>query len=420
MISQTAGFIIFRILIPALLLFLQYRLYRKTMAWLHRDFPISVWAHRAAIILFALFNAILIGVVILRPKLMGLPDWLVSTLSYPFFIWHGATLFIGLVLFISWVLKLPFLAGVKISRLNNSVNSQIENLNASPGFQSFDASRRTFLKRGVYGLSAASFAGSSYGVLLGKSAHDITSAEFIIPGLAPQLEGFTIGLMSDIHSSAFMTKEEMDRYVGLMNALKTDMIVVPGDFVNSLVEEVYPFAEAFSNLKAPHGVYGVMGNHDFFTRNPEVVAREVNDCGVQLLRNDKVIIEKNGGQFALLGVDDVGRPERALEKIETAMGNTAEHIPKILLCHRPYFLEQASLSGIDLVLSGHTHGGQVSLGQFGNAFITPASLASRYVWGTYSFGKTRMYVSRGIGTVGLPIRLNCPPEITRISLRSGV
>lgn len=410
----------FRIVIPALILLLQYFLYKKTMAWLQRDHPASIGTQRVALVLFAVFNAILIGVSILRPKLMNMPHWLVSTLSYPFFIWFGATFFIGLVLLVAWILKLPFLVGFKISRLNKGVNTKVEHLISSPTFQQFDTSRRTFLKQGVYGLSAVSFAGSTYGVVFGKSAHDITHAEFAIPGLAPQLEGFTIGLMSDIHSSTFMTRKDMDHYVGLMNSLKADLIVIPGDFVNSLVEEVYPFAEAFSGLSAPYGVYGVMGNHDFFTRNPELVAKEINDCGVKLLRNDKIIIEKDGGRLTLLGVDDVGRPERALEKIQTALGTTNQNIPKILLCHRPYFLEQASTSGIDLVLSGHTHGGQVSLGKFGNTTIAPASLASRYIWGKYSIGKTHMYVSRGIGTVGLPIRLNCPPEITRITLRASV
>jgi predicted MPP superfamily phosphohydrolase len=88
----------------------------------------------------------------------------------------------------------------------------------------------------------------------------------------------------------------------------------------------------------------------------------------------------------------------------------------ILLCHRPYYFPQAAERSIDLVLSGHTHGGQVVFGQVGDAILTPAALASRYVWGEYRIGKASMYVSRGIGTVGVPIRINCPPEITLLTL----
>jgi len=186
--------------------------------------------------------------------------------------------------------------------------------------------------------------------------------------------------------------------------------------VNSQVSEVYPFAESFSNLRASHGVYGVMGNHDFYNHDPELVAREVDECGITLLRDDKTIVEKDGGQFYLIGVDDVGRANNAMVRMDEAIGYAPLKIPRILLCHRPYYLPQAAARKIDLVLSGHTHGGQVVLGRFGDVVLAPASLASHYIAGKYSFGTTNMYVSRGVGTVGLPIRLNCPPEITKITL----
>jgi predicted MPP superfamily phosphohydrolase len=217
----------------------------------------------------------------------------------------------------------------------------------------------------------------------------------------------------------FMSRNEMEKYVRLVNDLQTDLVVVVGDFVNGQVDEVYPFAEAFSNLKAPFGIYGVMGNHDFYTRDPELIAKKVDDCGVKLLRNDKTIIRSGDGAICLIGIDDTGIGSKAKSMMATAMKNAPTTIPKILLCHRPYFLPQASQSGIDLMLSGHTHGGQVVLGRFGSTTVAPASLASKYIWGKYREGNTSMYVSRGIGTVGLPFRINCPPEITRLILRSG-
>jgi predicted MPP superfamily phosphohydrolase len=103
--------------------------------------------------------------------------------------------------------------------------------------------------------------------------------------------------------------------------------------------------------------------------------------------------------------------------METAARSIVTQGPRILLCHRPYFLKQAADQGIDLVLSGHTHGGQVVFGRFGDLTLTPARLASPYVWGPYSLGAAQMFVSRGIGTVGLPMRINCPPEIALIILK---
>ncbi|HTY58641.1 MAG TPA: metallophosphoesterase, partial [Bacteroidota bacterium] len=245
---------------------------------------------------------------------------------------------------------------------------------------------------------------------------DITEARITVTGLPPQLEGFTIGLISDIHSSSFMTKKQMDGYCAGVMGLGTDLIVVPGDFVNSQTEEVYPFAESFSALHAPSGVYGVMGNHDFYAPDPERVAREVDGCGVRLLRNDSVIIQKNGARLALIGIDDVGRSDRALAHMQSASRGVPDGLPRVLLCHRPYFVDEAASTGMDVVLSGHTHGGQIVLGHIGGVTITPAALASPYIWGKYSRGRTQMYVSRGIGTVGLPMRINCSPEITRITL----
>lgn len=397
---------------------MQYMLFRRVHRWLKQRHPSARWARPLNAILFGVFGLAFIVVAIARPRMSDFSQTFLLFAAYPFFIWFGATFFIGLLVVIGSVFTIPWKTGLWLSRKIPPVRARVDAIARAEEFQAFDASRRVFLRRGLYGLTAASFAGSSYGVLYGRSNYTVTRSEFTIAGLPRALHGFTIGLMSDIHSSAFMTKEEMDRYVAVMNAQGTDLIAVTGDFVNSMVEEVYPFAESFSALTAPHGVYGVLGNHDFFTRNVDLVAREIDDCGVKLLRDDKVIVEKNGGQMTLLGIDDVGRAEHARERISVALGGQTPG-PRILLCHRPYFLQQAAEHNIALMLSGHTHGGQVSLGRFSNVVLAPASFASRYVWGTYCIDDTQMYVSRGIGTVGLPIRINCPPEITVITLLRG-
>lgn len=412
------GFMV-RIVVPLLLLLIQVVLYRRTVRWLRDAFPSRPALRNVARGVFLFFTLALAYVSFTRPQLAGSPAWFIYGGAYPFFIWFSATFLIGLVLLIAAIVKAPFTLPLWISKRIPSSRRKIEAIQARPAFQRFDMSRRVFLRRSMYGLTAASFAGTTYGMLVEKNDVEINETDFHIPHLPPELEGFTIALASDIHSSIYMTKDDMEVYARLITEMKADMITVVGDFVNGPVHEVYPFAEAFSTLHAPYGVYGVMGNHDFYNPDPDLVAKEVEGCGIKLLRNDKVIIEKNGARFYLIGVDDIGRSTNVPVKLDAALGWTPLSIPRILLCHRPYYLQEASEKGIDLMLSGHTHGGQVVLGQFGNVVIAPASLASRYVWGKYRIGNTHMYVSRGIGTVGLPIRLNCPPELTRITLRSG-
>ncbi len=285
----------------------------------------------------------------------------------------------------------------------------------TPQFQKFDSSRRSFLQKGVIGLSAYSFAGSTAGAV-SSGDYDVIYKTIIIPNLPDEFKGFTIGMMSDIHSSVFMNKEDMDGYVQAMNDLKTDLIVVTGDFVNSQTEEVYPFVEAFSNLASPNGVYGCLGNHDFFARDVERVAKEVDGCGVKLLRNDAVKIQKGSSFFNLVGVDDIGRNVDPNDYITKALAFAKNDQPKILLCHKPYYFSNANDLGIDLTLSGHTHGGQIVFGMVDGSPISLASLASKYVAGLYTLDKSKLYVNKGIGSVGVPFRINCPPELTVITL----
>ena len=414
------GFLLFRLVFPALIIAMQYMLYRKASRWFRERPPENKGARRALATAFIVFNAALVAVAVFRPVLPEMSGWFKYLGAYPFFVWHGATFFIGLVIIVSTLLSLP----VKFFAWAYRAARRFFGPSPSPATvpavrESVDTSRRVFLRRSMYGLTAVSFAGSSYGVVFGRTSCEITRTDIALAELPPGLEGLTIGLISDIHSSAFMPKHDMQRYVEVMNSLGVDLIVVTGDFVNSVLEEVYPFAEAFSDLRAPLGVYGVLGNHDFFSRRVDLVAKAVDDCGVKLLRNDRITIERNGARLLLLGVDDVGRPAEASEAMTATLRGAPDGMPRILLCHRPYFLSQAVEHSMDLVLSGHTHGGQVSLGSFGGTTIAPASLASKYVWGSYREGKTQMYVNRGIGTVGLPIRINCPPEITVLRLTGG-
>ncbi|HCV43371.1 MAG TPA: hypothetical protein DGH68_07790 [Bacteroidetes bacterium] len=422
--TRETGFLVFRIVIPILVLGIQYVFFKKTERWFRANAPRATGLRATVRSLFVIFNLAYVATHVYLYMFrvgQGWPiptPWYVQYGWYPFFLWHGGCFFIGVILLISKIIKSPFSLSLWLAKRISPTKEKLITLQSSPAFQSFDASRRKFLQRGMYGLTAVSFGGTAYGMLLEKNECELTSVEFAFPHLPEQLDGFTIALASDVHSSPYMLKEDMDRYAQLVNSLNADMIVMPGDFVTSNHSEVFAFAEAFNILRAPYGVYGVLGNHDYYS-GPDDVAKHVDDCGINLLRNDKVLIEKDGGKFYLLGVDDVGMQNSAAIKLDEAIGSAPLAVPRILLCHRPYYVKAASEKNVDLILSGHTHGGQVVLGRFGDVVIAPSRLASRYVWGKYRHENTHMYVSRGIGTVGLPVRINCPPEITKITLRKG-
>ena len=410
--------VVFRLTLLLVVLGLQWLVFRRSDRWAREAFPSRPWVRKSIISVFLLFNLAFLAVLLLRPRVVQLPVWFRDTAMYPFYIWYASTFLLGLLLLVAAILRLPFRLALWGARRFAGPRRSLDRLAERDSFRRFDASRRVFLRRSLQGISVAAFAGSTYGVAVGKEEHQVTSAEFEIAGLDPALDGFTIGLVTDVHSSIFMTRKEMDGYVAILNALRPDLIVVGGDFVNAMTDEVYPFADSFSRLSAPHGAFGVMGNHDFYASDPEKVAAVVNEAGVRLLRNEQTVIRRGGASFRLAGIDDVSGAPRARALIKQALGAPAGKDPTVLLSHRPYYLPQAAEQKIDLMLSGHTHGGQVVLASFGNTVVTPAALYSPYVAGTYRFDKTAMYVSRGIGTVGIPVRFNCPPEITRIVLRA--
>jgi uncharacterized protein len=413
--SGTPFFFIFRIIVPVLLFAAQWNLYKRTVRFVKsfRTFP--SWGVKSVSYLFLFFNAAFLILFFLHVSLNEFPKFILYYAAYPIYVWQGATFFIFLVLSIIRILRLPFEAVFHVGKSFSAINQRIIVMKSTANFEKFDNSRRTFLKTGAVALSAYSFIGATKG-LIERNDYDIIERTVRIQNLPDEFKGFTIGLMSDIHSSVFMTKPEMDEYVAALNNLKTDIIFVPGDFVNSQTEEVYPFVEAFNALRAPYGVYGCLGNHDYFA-DVEIVAKEVDGCGIKLLRNDAVKIQKGNSFINVVGVDDIpmsGKPEPYLIR---ALSSVQNPNPKILLCHKPYYLETFASHNIDLTLSGHTHGGQIVFAKIGNTIVSPASLFSKYVWGLYKFENAQMYVTRGIGTVGVPFRINCPPEITKITLQ---
>jgi predicted MPP superfamily phosphohydrolase len=230
--------------------------------------------------------------------------------------------------------------------------------------------------------------------------------------LPPEFDGFRIVQLSDIHHSSFTSREQIERAVATANRLQPDIIALTGDYVSKERGYAAPCAELLGNLRARRGVYAVLGNHDHWT-DAALITDLFRAEGITVLVNQGMRFEKNGSAFWLAGVDDtmVG-----LEDLPLALAGSSAAEFKLLLAHNPIILRRAARAGVDLVLSGHTHGGQVSLRAERNVTDRPRR---RILKGLAHDGETQIYVTRGLGTVVLPVRFGCPPEVSLLELRSG-
>jgi predicted MPP superfamily phosphohydrolase len=246
---------------------------------------------------------------------------------------------------------------------------------------------------------------------------EITRQPIQIERWPASLKGFRIVQLSDIHHSQFLSEREISEAVGMANLLDPDLVALTGDYVSHSAGYIPGCARALGGLRARLGVFAVLGNHDHWT-DAELMASELNAAGIRVLRNETVTIEQSGARFHLAGVDDllVHRDD-----LQQALSSTTRNEPRILLSHNPAIIREAARAGIDLVLSGHTHGGQINwrllAGRRDSAFRRRLNRPSRRLMrGHAQLGGTQIYVNRGLGTVVLPLRYGCPPEITLLEI----
>ena len=226
------------------------------------------------------------------------------------------------------------------------------------------------------------------------------------------MDGLRIVQLSDIHHSPFTGREQIERAVETANSLNPDIIALTGDYISHEREYAAPCAEMLGRLRARRGVYAVLGNHDHWV-DAALITDLFRAEGINVLINEGQRFAHKGASFWLAGVDDtmVG-----LEDLSLALAGSSEHEMKLVLAHNPIVLRRAARAGVDLVLSGHTHGGQVSLRSEKSASGRPRR---RLLRGLGRQGETQIYVSRGLGTVVLPVRYGCPPEVSLLELRSA-
>ena len=236
----------------------------------------------------------------------------------------------------------------------------------------------------------------------------VERVEIPLPRLPKKLDGFRVLHLSDIHHSPFTGLEHISRAIAVTNELSPDLIALTGDFVSHEAEYIEPMARALSELKAKHGVYACLGNHDHWT-DPEAVTRHLEANGVRVLTNEGFRLESADASFWLCGVDDhmVGKTDLA-----AALKGAFPDEFKLMLAHNPVIFRRAARAGVDLTLSGHTHGGQVRVRDADQRLIRRRRTA-----GLHRIKSSHIYITRGIGTVVLPVRFQCPPEISVLELR---
>ncbi len=275
---------------------------------------------------------------------------------------------------------------------------------ASPG-------RRQFLERTATAVVAAPFVAGAYGLFYGRLNLQTTTQRIRLARLPKAFDGFRIAQLSDIHVGPFMTEAQIRKYVGITNALKPDLVALTGDFITWDPSTQRAVVGALAGLKAPFGIFGCLGNHEAWSHTEDSITLLFAQAGIRILRQARVPIATAGESLNLIGVDFATRP-RYLEGVESLVASDRVNI---LMSHNPDSFDRAAQLGIDLSLAGHTHGGQLAL-EFISPEIAPSRLVTPYVSGWFEKPGGQLYVNRGIGTIGVPMRIGAPPEITIFAL----
>ena len=262
-------------------------------------------------------------------------------------------------------------------------------------------------------LLAAPFAVSGYGVFIERERFGLTEAEIAVPDLPTDLEGLRIGQITDIHAGPFLQPRDLERVVAMVNECKPHVTVITGDLITRAGDPLHATIDALASLRADSGLWGCMGNHEQFARCRGETQLYGRRKGIEFLRQANHALRFGDARLNLVGVDY----QRTHQPYLVGAGQWLEPgAVNLLLSHNPDVFPVAAKLGYDLVLSGHTHGGQITL-EIVDQTVNPGRFLTPYVSGLYEMGKTSIYVSRGLGTVTLPMRIGAAPEAAVIRLR---
>jgi uncharacterized protein len=272
--------------------------------------------------------------------------------------------------------------------------------------------RRQFLT----GLAAAPLvavsASSAYARLIEPYNYSVVEQDVLIRNLPAAFEGFRITQLTDVHHSRIVGIGEIERVVKITLRTNPDLIALTGDYTTSYRRFIEPCAEALGQLHAKEGVWAVLGNHDHYT-DPELTTRALERHHITVFNNENTTIRRGSDAIQLAGIDD---SSWAASDWIRALHGLDERKPTVMLSHQPIVLEYEPAEKVSLILSGHTHGGQINLPLLG----APARFLTKdlkYAHGLFRRGETQLYVSSGTGVIGLPVRFGVRPEIAVLRLR---
>ncbi len=298
-------------------------------------------------------------------------------------------------------------------------------------------SRRTLLARTPGLLLAGVYGAAAYGVYSNMDEIDVSTEQFVpIPFLPRSLDGLTVVQLSDLHAGPYTRERELQHAVSLVNQLHPDLVMITGDVLDRHLSSLPDAVRGLRGIRATMGIFAVLGNHDYyadqFSSSPLYrgcirIAKGLDSIGIRTLRNEVVRLGTGTDQLSLLGLDWLSvsprdrnfysyKPVETRRQLKRMVQEAGAEVPKILLAHHPDTFQDVPPE-VGLTLSGHTHGGgQVILGSINGVPIGVATLRFKYLSGLYQKDGSSLYVNRGIGYLGVPIRINCPPEISRFRL----
>jgi predicted MPP superfamily phosphohydrolase len=270
--------------------------------------------------------------------------------------------------------------------------------------------RRKFLKNTAM-TAACGALGIGYGLMEAKWLH-VVEVTLTVPKLPEPFKGKRIAFLADLHHGRYVPIWYISHAVDMAQALNADMVLLGGDYPDRGIEFVEPCIKELSRLRAPLGVYAILGNHDHYDGCQPYVSGALREAGIPELTNRGLWIESGGARFWLCGVDDFWR---GIQDLPAALGESTADDAVILLSHNPDYVEEIDDPRVGLVLSGHTHGGQINIPLIG-APVVPSLYGQKYVHGLVQGPTVPVFVTRGIGTIIPPIRIACRPEIVLVTL----
>ncbi|ULE34654.1 metallophosphoesterase [Mycobacterium sp. IDR2000157661] len=344
--------------------------------------------------------AALLAAALILPRILGPTE--TTWIAWPGYVWFGLAAYLFLTSLLLEPVRLALRRWVRRSPKRAQTPSDSATLN-----------RRLFIARASAAAAGAASVGLvGYGVATAVGPPDLLRVPVRLRNLDPAFSGYRIAVVSDIHLGPLAGRAHAERIVEMINRTTPDLVAIVGDVVDGTVEQLGQAAEPLRDLVSRDGAYFVTGNHEYFVDDPFAWLRELNRLGLQPLRNENTQIRRGAAVINLAGVNDyAGESHSEAPDFDAALSGLAGG-STILLAHQPVMVGEAAARGVDLQLSGHTHGGQMW------PFHYLVRTAQPALAGLSTVDDTRLYVSRGAGFWGPPVRVGAPPDISVLTLQS--